>query len=510
MSDQTARSNLLGFIGGKQERRAGEAISSSSGSLTPPMPDVWSALWTVAAAHVVELRSAGVIDDAGFSAIARSLLAARTSPSADNPSSRALTNHLEERIESQIPASVSGAATLGLAREEWLATAGRLVWRDVALVIMADALDVSEAALVLAETHVVTIMPAFTGGRSVQPTTLAHYLGALIGPLQTGRARLVEAFGRLNRSPLGAGMLAGDVLAADREELARRLGFNEPVPNTMDALASVEDLIGFLDAVASAVGPLGRFVREIGFWIRTDPTSFVLDEGWTTIPEPAHPALVMSERLDTLELGLSGVDDHIDSVRRQLRRLGYGPLGAAQDTVTGSATRLTSQCSDVLATATALLLTGLVVNRAYLGNRAGRGYTTASDLATFLMTEEQIPPTSARSISVLVLARLREAGLEVSGITPDMIDSAALMIIGREIKVEMEALGRYLAPRRYIERRQVTGSPAPEMTRAWLDGERSSLSDHRQWLDVTQRTVDTALAALTATIDAAAGEASDG
>jgi len=510
MSDQAIRSNLLSFIGDKSDRNATAATSARDAGSNPSMPDVWSALWAVAAAHVVELRSAGVIDDVGFSAIARSLLATQAAPATDNPSSRAMANHLDERIESQIPASVSGAATLGLAREEWLATAGRLVWREAALVIMGEALDVSNAALLLAETHVVTIMPAFIDGRPAQPTTLAHYLGAVIGPLRTGRERLIDALARLNRSPLGAGMLAGDVLAADREELARRLGFNAPVLNTMDALASVEDLIGVLDAVSAVTASVGRFVREVGVWIRTDPTSFVLDEGWTTIPEPAHPALVTSERLDTLELELSGVGDHIDSLRRQLRRIGYGPLGGAHDTVIGSATRLASQCSDVLETATALFSTGLVVNRAYLGNRAGRGYTTASDLATFLMTEEQIPPTAARSISVLVLARLKEAGLEVSGITPDMIDSAALMIIGREIKVEMESLGRFLAPRRYIERRQVTGSPAPEMTRAWLDGERSSLTGDRQWLNVTQRTVNAALAALAASIEDAASEESDG
>jgi len=510
MDDDANRSNLLSFIGGASKRPARQLVPSNDTNAERALPDTWSVLWRVAAAHVVELRGAGVIDDAGSSAIARSLLAARNSPIDGAGSPRMLADRLDERIESQIPVTASGAATLGLAREEWLATAGRLIWRDAALSIMAHALDVSEAVLILAETHVVTIMPAFTGGRPVQPTTLAHYLGAVIGPLGSARERLVESFARLNRCPLGAGMLAGDVLAADRAELAQRLGFGEPVPNTMDALASVEDLIGLMDAVAAVVGSIGRFVREVGVWIRTDQASFVLDEGWTTIPEPAHPALAMSERLDALQISLATLEDDLDSARRQLRRLGYGPLGAAHDAVVGAVPRLTSQCVDALITTTALFSTGLVVNRAYLGNRAGRGYTTSSDLATFLMTEEQIPPTAARRISVLVLSRLREAGLEVSGITPDMIDSAALLTIGREIKVEIELLGRYLAPRRYIERRQVTGSPAPEMTRAWLASERSRLTDDRQWLNQTRSGIDSAIHALTDLIEDAANESSDG
>lgn len=510
MSDEATRSNLLTFIG-KDSRQLiqGRPIIEALGS-DRPMPDPWSALWLVVAAHVVELHRAGVVDDAGFSAIARSLLAGRHATTGNDLLPRALASDLDERIESQVPASVSGATTLGLAREEWLATASRLAWRDAALLVMSHALDASEAALVLAETHVVTIMPAFTGGRPVQPTTLAHYLGALIGPLRSARERLIDAFSRLNRSPLGSGMLAGDVLAADRGDLAQRLGFAGPVPNTMDALASVEDLIEMLDAASAVVAPIGRFVREVGIWIRTDPASFVLDEGWTMIPEPGHPALVLSERLDALDLALSAIDDDIDSLRRRLRRLGYGPLGAAHDTVIGSAPALAVRCRDALASATRFLSTGLVVNRAYLGNRAGRGYTTAADLATFLMTEEQIPPTAARGIAVLVLARLKETGLEVSGITPDMIDSAALMIIGREVKVEIESLGRFLAPRRYIERRQVTGSPAPEMTRAWLAGERSALTGDRQWLVHAQREIDAAVDVLVTSTNEAASESSDG
>lgn len=510
MSDQAMRSNVLSFIGGQGPRATVADEAPDDSAPRPVMPTAWSALWSVAAAHVVELSGAGVIDDAGFLAVARSLLSARSDPSVEPGSTRALARLLDERIESQTPASVSGAATLGLAREEWLATAGRLLWRGAALGIVAQAVQASDAALTLAETHVVTIMPAFTGGRPVQPTTLAHFLGPLIGPLGTGRERLIEAFARLNRSPLGAGMMAGDVLAADREALARRLGFDAAAPNTMDALASIEDLVATLDAIAAVAAPVGRFVREVALWIRTDPTSFVLDEGWTDIPEPAHPALVMAARLDDLDRRLSALEDDLESLRRQLRRLGYGPLGSAHDLVIDSATRLARQSADALEAATALLSTGLIVNRAYLGNRAGRGYTTAADLSTFLMTEEQIPPTAARNIAVLVLARIKDANLEVSGITPDMIDSAALMIIGREIKVEMETLGRFLAPRRYIERRQVTGSPNPDMTRAWLADERSSLEEHRAWLTAAQGSTASAMAALATLIEDAASEGSDG
>jgi hypothetical protein len=152
---------------------------------------------------------------------------------------------------------------------------------------------------------------------------------------------------------------------------------------------------------------------------------------------------------------------------------------------------------------------GLIVNRAYLGNRAGRGHVTGGDLAYFLMGEEGIPPTAALEITSLVLARLRDSHLEVSGITQDMIDSAALLTIGREIKVEMETLGRYLAPRRYLERRQVTGSAAPAMTREWMDTVETAQREADAWHAETIRAMDETLASLDRMLEEAGSESPD-
>lgn len=413
---------------------------------------------------------------------------------------------MDERIEAMVPRSLSGAATLGLSREEWLATGLRMLWRASALNAIDALVNVADAALALADVHAVTVMPAFLGGRPAQPTTLAHYLGGLIGPLRANRERLLDGFVRLSRSPLGAGILAGDVLAADREDIADRLGFDGIVTNTFDALGSVEDVAELLDGIVAAAAIPRRFVREIGLWVRTDPTSFVLDEGWTMLPEPGQPTLVLGERLDALESLLGDVATEAGAVTQRLRQVGFGPAGSAYGWMFDGQERLDVLLESALSETGEFLRNGLIVNRAYLGNRAGRGYTTAGDLATFLMTEEQIAPSSARSIAVLVLARVREANLEISGITQDMIDSAAMMIIGQEIKVEMESLGRFLAPRRFIERRQVTGSPAPAMVREWLAEERDALGEHRQWVRSRRSRIDERIEAASHAIADAASE----
>ncbi|MGB3328076.1 MAG: hypothetical protein WBA46_03925, partial [Thermomicrobiales bacterium] len=173
---------------------------------------------------------------------------------------------------------------------------------------------------------------------------------------------------------------------------------------------------------------------------------------------------------------------------------------------TGAA--LGAETATVLAEAGELLTEGMTINRAYLGNRAGRASTTGGDLAAFLMAEEGLPPSAARAIAAMVLRQLQEQKLEVSGIQQDMIDSAAMLTIGREIKVERETLGRYLAPRRYLERRAVLGSPASASTREWLaserhdlDADRSRHSTERQPGGAALAQLREAMAAATAAVD---------
>jgi hypothetical protein len=98
------------------------------------------------------------------------------------------------------------------------------------------------------------------------------------------------------------------------------------------------------------------------------------------------------------------------------------------------------------------------------------------------MIEEQLDPGSARNIAALAVSRAKEQGVEAAGISVEMIDGAALLVIGRELKVEFEAISRYLAPRRFVERRTATGAPSPASTKAFLDGESDLLAARVDWL----------------------------
>ena len=114
-------------------------------------------------------------------------------------------------------------------------------------------------------------------------------------------------------------------------------------------------------------------------------------------------------------------------------------------------------------------------------------FVTAGDLADFLILEEGVSPAAAREIAALTASRAADDGLEASGINPGIIDGAALLVLGRELGVEIERLGAFLAPRRYIEKRTLLGGPSPVAVREYLAGERTQLESDRRQIEAVRR-----------------------
>lgn len=496
MSSFDIRANLPNVVQRAQEKQARDGAEIPRHGRT-----FWQHAVLVNAAHVRHLAASDVIDANVSAAVYRALDSVYGAKSDGSRAVSEVIRDVEERVDAMIPGEIAGAATLGATRVETLATALRMSWRQRAADVLIDAAGFRQALLDLADVHAVTVMAAVWDRRPANPTTLAHFLGGAIGPLAIGSDRLKSAIPWIDRSPFGAGVMAGEVMGMEREEVAASLGFTAPISNTLDALGSVEDLAALAESVGANLGASRRLMSELLTWIRTEPTSFFLDEQWESTPEPSMPAHTTSARLEALVLELQEAEGEVRAAVDLLRSLPYGPLGAAWNAVARAMDRVLEHGVRGMGESREAIEGALIVNRAYLANRAGRMYTTASDLAPFLMAEEGLAPTAARQVASLVTSRLREQNLEASAVTQDIIDSAAVMVIGRELKVEMETLGRYLAPRRFIERRDVLGSPAPERTHAWLASERSRLEADRRWATEQAERWGSALDALQASIE---------
>ena len=443
----------------------------------------WAAIARGLLAHVVMLRDVAILDDQS----AASLLTAIDSVHRGEPpaitGSLALVAAFDERFDSLTPAGSSGAGRIARARHDLAATAQRLVLRDQALTL-ASALDVARGALIdLAEGHVFTLMPAWSGSALLQPTNLAHFLTGTTAPLGRSAQRLHNAYDVLDRSAMGAGALAGPGFPVDRDEIADLLGMEGPIQSTFDALCAVDYLIAVAEAASSIVGPIRRLLIEFTLWLRTDPHAIRLADELLAPVDLNLPHFRPPATLERVIADARAVEETASTIAHTVSETPYGPVGEMGDravALAGSALHLAASVAELCTT----LVSGPIeINRAWLARNAGRDLITLGDLGDFLMAEEGLDPASARDIAALTAHRARQEGLEASGITPPLIDAAALLVIGRELGIEIERLGAYLAPRRFVEKRTMLGGPAPAAVRELLQGERTRLEADQRWLE---------------------------
>jgi argininosuccinate lyase len=451
--------------------------------------EMWDAIGRGLAAHTIMLRDSAIVDDSIAASLLTAIDGARRGAPLDVPGSLGLVAAFDDRVDSLIAAGATGAVRIARARHDLAATAQRLVLRDRALTLTA-ALDTSRSALLdLAESHVFTLMPVWSGSSPLQPTNFAHFLTGTLAPFGRAARMLHAVYEDLDRSPLGSAALAGPGPPVDRDETADLLGSEGPVESTFDALSAIDHLVATGEAAAASVTPVRRLAAELMLWLRTEPQALRLADELLAAPDANLPHFRPPALLERLVADARQVESDAVSIAGMTRDIPYGPVGEMADEATKIAGSALSRAAATNETFAMVVSGPIEINRAWLARNAGYALVTSGDLADFFMAEEAIDPSAAREIAALTTARARQEGLEASGITPAMIDAAALLVIGRELGIEIERLGAYLAPRRFIEKRTVLGGPAAPAVREYLATERGQLKADQQWLEEKRRRI---------------------
>jgi argininosuccinate lyase len=439
----------------------------------------WQAIANVVAAHVTMLRDQSILDDDAQAVLLGAITNVRQAPH-QSQSLQDMVIEFDERADAIAPPEVRGTTRVGRGTNDVTATVVRLLLREDLLGLLWAANAAREALIDLASAHLVTLLPAFSGGQPAQPTTFAHLLGALIAPLERGAASIISAFEVVNRSPMGAVSLGSTSLEIDPSRTADRLGLADVMSNSFDAVTATDHVVAALDASRSVIAPIARFVEELTIWLRVQPDLLQLREE-ALVRDPALPQSAAPKELNAVASEARSVLLRLDRARTAIESISFGPVVGPDADVFLSVSGALNQATAFQEQTAEFLSKQLTINRAVLANRAGKGLITSSDLVDFLMLEEQLPPSAAHAIAGRVIAIVREEGREASGITPELIDSAALIVLGRELRVEFEIISRYLAPRRFIERRALPGGPAPVAMRAFLEQASVKLEKDQQW-----------------------------
>jgi argininosuccinate lyase len=372
-------------------------------------------------AHVSMLGKQGIIPAEDAAAIAAGLTRVGEDFDANGVPEDLALEDIHMLAESKLAADIgpsAGRLHTARSRNDQVATDFRLWVRDA--IDEADAAlgALIDALLTRADEHADSVMPGFTHLQVAQPVTLGHHLMAYVEMFNRDRSRLKDARARLNLCPLGSAALAGTGFPIDREATAVALGFDGPTRNSLDSVSDRDFAIEYLTSATQCSLHLSRLAEEFVIWA-SQPFGFVaLSDQWSTgssiMPQKRNP--------DAAELvrGHSGrIAGSLVSLMMTMKGL---PLAYSKDMQDDKPPVF--EAHDLLGLSIAAM-TGMVDSATFRLDRmraaAEAGFSTATDLADWLVREGGIPFREAHHITGRAVARAEADGVRLDQLSLDAL-----------------------------------------------------------------------------------------
>jgi argininosuccinate lyase len=271
------------------------------------------------------------------------------------------------------------------------------------------------AFLTRAEHHAATVMPGFTHMQTAQPVTFGHHCMAYVEMFGRDLSRVRDAIERIDESPLGAAALAGTGFPIDRQMTAKALGFREPTRNSLDSVSDRDFALEFLSIAAICATHLSRLAEEIVIW-STPQFGFVrLSDSFSTgssiMPQKKNPDAAELVRAKT-----GRVNGHLIGLLTVMKGL---PLTYSKDMQEDKeAVFDAAETLDLMLAAMTGMVGDMEINEAAMKKAAGSGYSTATDLADWLVRTLGLPFREAHHVTgrAVALAEAKKVGLEKLGL----------------------------------------------------------------------------------------------
>ncbi|MDJ0449627.1 argininosuccinate lyase [Methylocystis sp. JR02] len=413
-------------------------------------------------AHVAMLAKQGIISEADAAKITEGLTQIGGEiERGEFTFSRALEDihmNAESRL-AELIGPAAGRLHTARSRNDQVATDFRLYIRDEIDALDAQLADLQLALAERALEEAGSVMPGFTHLQSAQPVTLGHHLLAYVEMIGRDRGRLRDARARLNECPLGAAALAGTSFPIDRHMAAQALHFDRPTANSLDSVSDRDFVLETLSAAAICATHLSRFAEEIVLWTTSQFSFISLSDKFTTgssiMPQKRNP--------DAAEL-VRGKSGRIIGALQALLIVMKGlPLAYSKDMQEDKEGAFDSLDSLSLCIAA---MSGMVrdmkVSRARMKAAAGAGFSTATDLADWLVRKLNLPFREAHHVTgrVVALAEGKGVGLED-------LSLADLQSVEPRISEDVFAV---LGVEKSVESRVSFGGTAPENVRKQAQG----------------------------------------
>jgi len=318
--------------------------------------------------------------------------------------------NIESRLK-EIIGDVAGKLHTARSRNDQVATDFKLYVRDSIDQIDLDLRLLQEALLNLAEKNIDTIMPGFTHLQTAQPITFGHHLLAYVEMFGRDRSRYIDARERLNECPLGSAALAGTSFNTDRELTAKELGFDRPTTNSLDSVSDRDFALDILYSSSVCATHISRIAEEIVIWC-SDGFKFIkLSNAFTTgssiMPQKRNPDAAELARAKT-----GRINGSLISLLTVMKGL---PLAYSKDMQEDKEPVFeTVDSIRLIVQALSGMINDISVNKENMLSAANKGYSTATDIADWLVINLGLPFRECHHITgrIVQLAEEKQCRLD--------------------------------------------------------------------------------------------------
>ena len=411
-------------------------------------------------AHAAMLQKTGVITSEDAQAILKGLEAIGQEMAAGTFPFREEFEDIHMNVEARLRELIGPAAGrlhTARSRNDQVALDFRMWVREACDRTLGQVRALQKALVAKAEPHAATLMPGFTHLQPAQPVTFGHHLMAYVEMFGRDASRFADARARMNESPLGAAALAGSPFPIDRGATAAALGFDAPAANSLDAVADRDFALEALAAASICAIHLSRLAEEIVIWMTPQFGFITLTDAFTTgssiMPQKKNP--------DAAELVRAKAGRLLGSFTQLAVVMKGLPLTYSKDMQEDKAP--TFEAFDALELslrAMAGMVADLEPNKDRMAAAAGAGFSTATDLADWLVRELGLPFRDAHHVTGAAVKRAEQLGCDLPG-----LPLAELQALEPRIT---DGVYDVLSPAASVASRMSYGGTAPDQVRVQI------------------------------------------
>ncbi|MBF9050904.1 argininosuccinate lyase [Roseobacter sp. HKCCD9010] len=411
-------------------------------------------------AHAAMLAQQGIVSDKDAEAIREGLLTVLSEIEGGNFAFSTALEDIHMNVEARLKEIVgepAGRLHTARSRNDQVATDFKLWVRDQMDAAIDGLEALMQALLGQAEAGADWVMPGFTHLQTAQPVTWGHHMLAYVEMFGRDLSRFRDARVRMNESPLGAAALAGTSFPIDRDMTAKALGFDRPAANSLDAVSDRDFALEFLSSATICAMHLSRFAEELVIWSSAQFRFVTLSDRFSTgssiMPQKKNPD---AAELIRAKIGrILGANVALLTVMKGL------PLTYSKDMQEDKEQVFDAADNLMLALAAMTGMVGdMTANRESLEAAASSGFSTATDLADWLVRTLDMPFRDAHHVTGALVKLAEDAGCDL----PDLSLAQMQSVEARITESVYDVLGVHNS----VASRVSYGGTAPTQVRAQI------------------------------------------